>query len=193
MAKRLSNYEYFEEYKKKGTLPGKIVKYSMYFLILLIYVVVMVRIFISCDPKGINNFIQTEAYIRYDGENPPNPLLFYPDRWTNEKGTVQIEGIFYIAEVSELQLTLKFNTKKMSAPFSYELRIFPSGDIFSEAKILRIDSNSVYTYRRLLFENVTFDEKTDGLQFVIISENGGEEVIKLLRVPKAEEEEAENP
>ncbi len=131
------------EEKERKITPWKIFKWTLLTISFLVYLLVFVRIFVSCDADISDDIILTSAENKdFENLDIDYPLFNYqPTSWTNEEGTLQIKNIYYIEPISELQLTVRyristFDTKENQKPFEFKIRVTESDEtVKSEEKV----------------------------------------------------------
>ncbi len=125
-----------EENERRIT-PWKIIKWTVLLLSFLVYAVVFVRLFASCDADISDDIILTTAEkADFEDLDREYELFNYqPTSWTSDDGTVQLKNIYYLKPISELQLTLSyrisaFGGEKDTTPFEFEIRVVENGETF---------------------------------------------------------------
>ncbi len=185
-----------EEKERKITL-WKIFKWTLLTISFLVYLLVFVRIFVSCDANISDDIILTsEENKDFENLELDYPLFNYqPTSWTNEEGTLQIKNIYYVEPISELQLTVRyristFDTDNNQKPFEFKIRVTDGDEtVKSDEKVslfeedlpgetlkgteFYTESRYDYKYIRMCTPNIKVDDgetKTERVQTV--DENG---------------------
>ena len=176
---------YPEEEKKKPSLVGSILKYTVTAFIVLVFALVFFRIAIANDTKLAKSFIWTpESVAAYNEKGSLTVISQELSGYTlrDENGTViesvsydelSEDGLFktgnfmYVKETNELLVTVRYNDtceeefcKAYSLdPNAGEIFVFELTDgekTYGEYSFVT-DERFVYHYKRLIFKNVDLD------------------------------------
>ena len=162
---------------KKVTL-GKILKYISYLLILAVYVLLIGRIMLSHPSGDMKKYIITDADHHYESEQVLTQKL---SKSIDDNGYFHISNLGYLKNTNELQITVRYNNSTLDKLEAMYGKVSDKGETFvflltdTDGKVYDkyqyLDkSNLIYNYRRLIFEDVDF-ENTDSLRLGIFYVN----------------------
>ncbi len=157
-----------EELPRAKKIRKKIIRYSFYSLIIAVYVIAFVVIFANCEHKIYEEYIfSPKANELYKAD--PDAFAVYelfPRVFMNYDGSVQISGVAYAENASELELGIKYN-KNLLINEKGEGPEFSLVD--SDGKVYKLCNSKAatkgrYNYLRLCFEGVVLD--LDGNRYI---------------------------
>ncbi len=145
-----------DENENKGK-KKKILKYSFYIIVAVVYAVAFSVLFTNCEPAMYKSFLFTaDTVLAY--ENAPDDFVLYeihPRIFMNYDGSVQFDGVAYTPTTNELELGIKYNNKKLviddKAP-TFTL-VDTNGNRY-ESCINAKESEGRYSYIRISFLDV---------------------------------------
>ena len=180
-------YDYYPEMpeKKKGFTLGKLFGWLGTILVVVVYLLIMFRIFISNDTSVAKSFIWTEDNLKiYENKGgltvysqklegytirDDNGTVVESASYTDlsEDGLFKVGSLMYVQDTKELILTVRFNdtceelySERYSLdPSKGELFVFSLTDgekTYSDYTYVT-DERFVYHYRRLIFKNVELE------------------------------------
>ncbi len=167
----MNNDYYSDGDMKPKSKIGKIFRWIGILLILLVYLLLMFRIFIKGDPKSAKQFLWTSdtvaAYERDPssfnvytqkiqsfsyptGEKDKNGVDMYETRTYNDitsGGSFMISNLIYVESAKELQITVRFNRSSVEKVQKlYNLSEKPTGEIYFFALDDGSDYYTDYSY-----------------------------------------------
>ena len=154
------------EEKTRKITGWKIIKWTFMGISLLVYLLVLTRIFVACDADVSDDIILTsEEKKAFDNYDQDYPLFNYqPTSWTSEDGSIQIKNIYYVEPISELQLTVRYRIsyydKTSTTPFYYQIRTVDSDEnerVYSDLES-HTESRFDYKYIRLCVDDILIDD-----------------------------------
>jgi len=150
---------------------GKVLKYTVYGLILFVYLFFMVRICTMGDPKSIEEFIWNAESVSTYNSDPNNFVINVVNeksmsyKYITDDGRFAVSNI-HITNTGQLQFTIRYNNSTIkSLKLDYDLEKDPVGEPFiyilsdSNGNIYRnyqyvSDRKLLYNYRRLIFNDI---------------------------------------
>lgn len=182
------------EEKKKPSLVKRLLRAAGIALILAVYLILMIRFFVSCDADIVDELLKTPAitaaYETYqaNGNSEAFEIQQYEvtdwykskDRAgdTEQRGgkLLSVSNLYYIPAAESLQITVKFNLDILEnretdysaaqLPFSFVLED-ESGNLYTHLSAVKYAERYSFGYIRLCFDGIRL-EKDDGS----VDENG---------------------
>lgn len=172
-----------------------VLKYLLFSISALIYIVIFSRLFVACDSKIADKlYLGKSEKELYEDLSVELALEHYqPTAWTSEDGSVQIKNIHYIKDFENLQLTVRsrddiYNPNSDTYPFTFKIRVVGENEAELSPEFFT-DTRFGYTYARLVCEGVlsahgekvlydieTFDEKGNSVISTETEIKGGNEI-----------------
>jgi hypothetical protein len=172
-----------------------VLKYLLFSISALIYIVIFSRLFVACDSKIADKlYLGKSEKELYEDLSVELALEHYqPTAWTSEDGSVQIKNIHYIKDFENLQLTVRsrddvYNPNSDTYPFTFKIRVVGESETELSPEFFT-DTRFGYTYARLVCEGVlsehgekvlydieTFDEKGNSVISTETEIKGGNEI-----------------
>lgn len=157
----------------------KILKYTVYAFLALVFVALVVRIWIFDASNVFTDIVPTENAKTAYAENQ-EILSHELIQNIADDGNSRGYALVYIPESGELQITMKYNLsilKKASLPEGYEFQ-FKLFDTETEKEYYAVyyqrDIKGNYGFTRAVFEGVRFSESAD-IEIVMCSEDYSED------------------
>ncbi|MCL2517568.1 MAG: hypothetical protein FWF15_03295 [Oscillospiraceae bacterium] len=166
---------------KKITI-GKILKYSVYGLIIFVYLFFMVRICTMGDPKSMEEFVWNESGVSAYNSNSDNFIINVVNEKSMNYQYITGDGKFAVSNIhtakladanaGQIQFTIRYNNSTIKTlKADYNLEKDPVGEPFiyilydSNGNIYRnyqyiSDRKLLYNYKRIIFDGIdlTADE-----------------------------------
>ena len=150
-----------EELTKGQKLRKRIIRYTLYGLVAIVYIVAFWVIFSNCEADIYEEYIFSDrANALYD-QSPEDFEIYelFPTKFMNFDGSVQIAGVAYAHTANELELGIKYN-KNLLTNDANELPEFTltdtNGNIYKVCNTVT-EEKGRYRYLRIAFEGVTLD------------------------------------
>ncbi|MBQ7821385.1 MAG: hypothetical protein IJ391_03790, partial [Clostridia bacterium] len=149
---------------------GKIFKFIAVFLIAAVYVLLIGRMLLARNYGIMNRYVWTENAL-YEYSASPESFSVMSHQLSesiDEDGYYHISNYTYVPEISELQITVRYNNSTLDKLDTYytdrsdvgETFVFTleddKGNIYDTYKYAS-SSNFIYNFRRLIFEGIDFE------------------------------------
>ena len=150
-----------KELPRRKKIRKRIIRYSLYGLVIFVYLVAFWVIFTNCEPDTYKDYVFSPAAVKLYEEDPEGFMVYeiFPTVFMNFDGSVQVSGVAYASNAKELELGIKYN-KNLLVNEKGELPEFSIVD--TDGKVYRVcnkieDDKGRYHYLRLSFADVNLD------------------------------------
>ncbi len=162
----------YDALRGKKITVEKIIKktllYTLRLLALCVFAILLWRIFVSSDPKSMQNFVWNEETIKIYNDNPSEFVAYYYKHKDNltKDGKFAASYVYYVPKTGQFQITLRYNDSTIKSLMEkYSLANEPSGEQFvftltdnagntyTEYEYISCEK-SMYNYRRLIFDGI---------------------------------------
>ena len=204
------NDNYYGSEKKKPSIVGRILKWSVYLLIAFIYVVFMIRIFMSCEPSESKILLFDDDTINAFYEMGEEDFVLYDIRPRNNFGDGDaffLNNVVYLESSEQLQFTLRYKknrlapyleaydsqeystvSEKLLTAFDFTLKISTATtDTAADAQSSFIQDyytyqfeTNKYYYHKIKFDNVKVDYRETKLELFLNLSGGDSNVSKII-------------
>ncbi len=144
------------ELSKGKKLRKKIVKYSFYGIVAVVYIVSMIVLFSNCEPDMYKEVtFSKEAIMIYD--KAPDKFEVYrifPKEFMNYDGSVQLDTVAYTPTANEMEFGVKFNKKLINGEKKPSFTLVDTNGNTYTAIVTKEDRSGRYIYYRISFTNV---------------------------------------
>ena len=153
---------------------GRILKYTVFALILFVYVFLMFRMCGVSDSKTMSEFIWNEESVTAYNNNPGSfkiTIVNKKDSALTSDGKFAVSNI-HITGTGQIQFTIRYNnstvkqiikdykleTEPVGEPFIYILTNTNTGETFRSYQYVA-EKKLIYNYRKIIFDGIDLNEK----------------------------------
>ncbi|MBQ7922277.1 MAG: hypothetical protein IJ325_06840 [Clostridia bacterium] len=156
----------------------KIISTTVTVIVLILCVLIILRCCVSADRSVMTDIVPGDALRQaYDSGALTVITTEDPAAEIAEDGYYSVYGFVYFPEISQVQITIRYNKSLYTyadlpegTEFSYTLGDENGNDRVSPTSVDSYEKG-IYRYRRLVFDNVTVSEDTALYCFMQITEN----------------------
>ncbi|MBQ4648363.1 MAG: hypothetical protein IJB76_04295 [Clostridia bacterium] len=145
-----------EELSESRKKRKKVIKYSFYGLVALVYIVAFSVLFSNCEPNSYKELkFSAEAQTLYR-QSPEDFTVYemYPSIFMNYDGSVQIAGVFYSPTAKELEIGFKYNKKLVTDKGEPKFSLIDTNGNSYEMSVNSTDKSGRYLYARISYKGV---------------------------------------
>ncbi len=163
------NRDIDEEEEKKPSVIKKLFKWIAVAIMLAVYIVLFIRIFVSCDSEIVDSIIKTDRIVSEYEKDPENFEIqqYEITGWyksINDGKLLSVDNLYYFPSADSLQISVKFNKDILLCDAEYSDELLPfefyledeQGNIYSEYTAV-YDERFDFGYIRLCFEGIEFE------------------------------------
>ena len=206
------NDNYYGNEKKKPSIVSRILKWSVYLLIAFIYVVFMIRIFMSCEPSESKILLFDDDTIDAFYAVGEDDFVLYDIRPRNNFGdsdTFFLNNVVYLESSEQLEFTLRYKknrlapyreaydsqeystvSEKLLTVFDFTLKISTAAadadaqpSFIQDYYTYQFETDKYY-YHKVKFDNVKVDYRETKLE-LFLNLSGGDSAVSKIILPDA--------
>ncbi len=155
--------------EKKPSVIKKVFKLVAVAIMLAVYLILFIRIFVSCDSDIVDMIIKTDRIVSEYEKDPENFEIqqYEITNWyksINDGKLLSVDNLYYFPSADSLQISVKFNKDILTHDAEYSNELLPfefyledeQGNIYTEYTAV-YDERYDFGYIRLCFENIEFE------------------------------------